>query len=298
MTQDPSADDLLVLLAVARLGKFKAAASALNTTHTTVSRRIVQLNSALGGRTLIRGEEGWELTSLGENALRIAEKIETGLESLKSVSRRTSGFSGLLRLSSPEAFSMQFVTPAIVSVQRENPHLSIEIVSMTRRVSRHRSGVDIEIVIGKPAVRNTWYVPLTEYYLRLYATPEYLERNGTPKRVEDLRKHTLVSYIEAELQVAQLGRTESGLPEPQSFYQSTGLLSQRAAIQNHVGIGLLPSFLADPAFGFVPVLTKDVAKELEIGAVMRRESAASPITRAVLEAIREETQLRRDELIR
>lgn len=298
MTQDPSADDLLILLAVARLGKFNAAASALNTTHTTISRRIAQLDHALGGRTLVRGGEGWELTSLGEEALRAAEQVEAGVGSLKNRSLGASGFSGLLRLSSPEAFSMLFVTPAIVAVQRKNPHLSVEIVSMTRRASQHRSGVDIEIVIGRPAVHNTLYIPLSEYYLRLYATPEYLEQHGIPTHVEDLRHHTLVSYIEAELQVAQLGRIGAGLPEPRAFFQSTGLLSQRAAIQQHVGIGLLPSFLAEPAFGFMPVLHDLVEKELEIGAVMRMESASSPLTREVINALREETKRRRDELTR
>ena len=59
MQTAPHADDLLVLLAVARLGKFKAAASALGTTHTTVSRRIVELDTALGGRTFVRGNDGW-----------------------------------------------------------------------------------------------------------------------------------------------------------------------------------------------------------------------------------------------
>ncbi|GAP57098.1 hypothetical protein AHiyo6_36630 [Arthrobacter sp. Hiyo6] len=48
----PSPDDLLILLTVARLGRFNAVAETLGTTHTTISRRILALDQQLGGRTL------------------------------------------------------------------------------------------------------------------------------------------------------------------------------------------------------------------------------------------------------
>ena len=62
----PSADDLLVLLAVARTGRFTTAASRLGINHTTVARRIAALEEALGGRVMRRGDAGWTLTPLGE----------------------------------------------------------------------------------------------------------------------------------------------------------------------------------------------------------------------------------------
>ena len=62
----PSPDDLLILLTVARLGRFNAVAETLGTTHTTISRRILALDKQLGGRTLERSPHGWELTELGQ----------------------------------------------------------------------------------------------------------------------------------------------------------------------------------------------------------------------------------------
>ncbi|HXD28058.1 MAG TPA: LysR family transcriptional regulator, partial [Arthrobacter sp.] len=62
MNRFPSPDDLLILLTVARLGRFTAVAEALETTHTTVSRRMAALDRQLGGRTLTRTSTGWELT--------------------------------------------------------------------------------------------------------------------------------------------------------------------------------------------------------------------------------------------
>src|SRR5699024_925683 len=51
--------DLLTLLAVARLGKFTAAAHSLGLNHTTVSRRIAALEKAYGERVLVASPDGW-----------------------------------------------------------------------------------------------------------------------------------------------------------------------------------------------------------------------------------------------
>ena len=75
----PSPDDLLILLTVARLGRFNAVAETLGTTHTTISRRILALDKQLGGRTLERSPHGWELTQLGASAVEAAEAIESTL---------------------------------------------------------------------------------------------------------------------------------------------------------------------------------------------------------------------------
>ena len=45
----PSADDLLVLLAVGRSGRYTTAAEELGLNHTTISRRIAALEQAIGG---------------------------------------------------------------------------------------------------------------------------------------------------------------------------------------------------------------------------------------------------------
>ena len=60
-----SADDLLVLLAVGRSGRYTTAAEELGLNHTTIARRIAALEQSIGGRVLARVAGGWELTELG-----------------------------------------------------------------------------------------------------------------------------------------------------------------------------------------------------------------------------------------
>ena len=150
-----SPDDLLILLTVARLGRFNAVAAALGTTHTTISRRITALDKQLGGRTLARTQHGWELTTLGSQAVSAAEAIEKSLGSLAAdVGKDADPVSGLVRISTLDGFGAEFVAPALIRLQADHPQLRVELLSATRRVRQNRSGVDLEIVIGQPEVQN------------------------------------------------------------------------------------------------------------------------------------------------
>jgi DNA-binding transcriptional LysR family regulator len=72
----------MTFLSVARLGRYTAAAEVLGVNHSTVSRRITALESAMGGRVLVRTAGGWEVTDLGHRAVTIAERIEASLREL------------------------------------------------------------------------------------------------------------------------------------------------------------------------------------------------------------------------
>ncbi|HEY8752222.1 MAG TPA: LysR family transcriptional regulator, partial [Arthrobacter sp.] len=175
----PSPDDLLILLTVARLGRFTAVAEALETTHTTISRRILALDKKLGGRTLERTPHGWELTELGRQAVAAAEGVEQSLGNLAAGLERTSeSLSGLIRISTPDVFGPLFVAPALVRLQRKHPLLRVEMISANRKLSRNRSGVDLEIVTGAVEAGRTETIFLADYFLRLYASPNYLKEHG------------------------------------------------------------------------------------------------------------------------
>ena len=77
--QQIAPEDLLTLLAVARLGNFTAAAHSLGLNHTTVSRRIAALEKAYRERVLVAASDGWELSAAGRQLLPIAEDIEAAL---------------------------------------------------------------------------------------------------------------------------------------------------------------------------------------------------------------------------
>ncbi|MGP9837989.1 LysR family transcriptional regulator [Arthrobacter sp. 179] len=297
MNRSPSPDDLLILLTVARLGRFTAVAEALETTHTTVSRRIAALDRQLDGRTLDRTSTGWELTDLGHHALRAAESIESSLTELKSaVSQRGEEVSGVVRVHASDAFGAYIAAPAIARLQQEHPRLKVELLSATRRASRNRSGVDLEVVAGRVEDSRAEVMVLTRYFLRLFASPAYLHDAGEPATLTDLARHRFVSYVDSELQVAELDYRSSGLPVPAAAFQATSIFAQLQAVRAGGGIGMLPSYVVHQDPGFVPVLADDFERGITYSAVARTESLRSPGVKAVVEALLTETRGRRKAL--
>ena len=132
----PSADDLLVLLAVGRSGRYNAAAEELGLNHTTISRRIAALEQSIGGRVLARVSGGWELTDLGREALSAAEAVESAVRSLTVDPGGVRALEGVVRISATDGFSAYIAAPAAAQVQRRHPRVAVEIVAATRRATQ------------------------------------------------------------------------------------------------------------------------------------------------------------------
>ncbi|WP_431233948.1 LysR family transcriptional regulator [Mycolicibacterium psychrotolerans] len=281
----PSADDLLVLLAVGRSGRFVTAAEELGLNHTTISRRIAALEQTLGGRVLGRGAGGWELTELGRDALTAAETIEAAVRSLAPDADGTRSLEGVVRLSATDGFSAYIAAPAAAQMQRRHPRVTVEIVTATRRASQQRSGLDIEVVVGEPRVRRAVATRLGDYRLGLYGSHDYLSRHGCPATVAELASHRLVYFIDSMLQVDDLDLASSFVPAMQESVTSTNVFVHVEATRAAAGLGLLPCFMADRHDDLVRVLPDEVAVELTYWLVARQETLRRPEVAALVEAI-------------
>ncbi|MGO2541291.1 LysR family transcriptional regulator [Specibacter sp. AOP5-B1-6] len=294
----PSPDDLLVLLTVARLGRFTAVADALDTTHTTVSRRILALDKQLGGRTLERTPQGWELTELGRAAVSAAEGIEKSLSALSTgVRDGAETISGVVRVSTSDGFGALIATPALVRLQKKQPLLRVELLSATRRLSQNRSGVDIEVVAGSVEAGRAETMLLADYALRLYAGSGYAAAHGMPETAAELASHRFISYVESTLQVAELAQQRRSLTSEPAQFQSTSVFAQIEAVRSNAGIGMLPAFMVEGREGFVRVLPREVEQKVQFWAAARPESLRSPAVQAVMAAFLQETSRMKGRLL-
>ncbi|WP_229718659.1 LysR family transcriptional regulator [Nocardia jinanensis] len=282
----PSADDLLVLLAVGRSGRFVTAAEELGLNHTTISRRIAGLEQTLGGRVLTRVTGGWELTDLGREALAAAEAVESAVKSLAADADGNRLLEGVVRISATDGFSAYIAAPAAARVRRDHPNVAVEIVATTRRASQHRSGLDLEIVVGEPQVRRATATQLADYRLGLYGSSEYLREHDAPATVEDLAGYPLVYFIDSMLRVDDLDLASGFVPGMRESVTSTNVFVHVEATRASAGLGLLPCFMADRHPDLVRVLADSVAVTLGYWLVARAETLRRPEVAAVVAAIR------------
>ncbi|WP_104192923.1 LysR family transcriptional regulator [Cryobacterium sp. Y82] len=282
----PNPDDLLIFLAVARTGRFTTAAESLGLNHTTVSRRISALEKTLDGRLLARAVGGWELTELGERARTAAEGVESAVSLLRGSDDEAQQISGVVRMSATDGFSAYIAAPAVALLQRRHPLLRVEIVTVTRRALQHRSGLDIEVVVGEPQVHRAESILLGYYSLGMYASRHYLKAHGTPATIADLTEHPLVYFVDSMLQVDDLDAPRRLVPEMRESLSSTNVFVHVEGTRAGAGIGFLPCFMADQHADLVRLLPDDFQERLPYWMVLRTESLRLPAVAALVAALR------------
>ena len=282
----PSADDLLVLLAVARSGRYVIAADELGINHTTISRRIATLEQSLGGRLLVRVAGGWELTDLGRSALAAAEAVDDAVRGLAADPAGARTLRGVVRMSATDGFSAYIAAPAAADVQRDHPQVAVELVATTRRATQQRSDMDVEVVVGEPQVHRAQASRLGDYCLGLYGSRDYLARHGRPTSRADLAGHPLVYFIDSMLEVDDLDLARAVAPGMRESVTSTNVFVHVEATRAAAGLGLLPCFMADRHDDLVRVLPEVITLRLAYWLVTRTETLRRPEVAAVVDAVR------------
>jgi DNA-binding transcriptional LysR family regulator len=239
-----SADDLTVFLAVARTGRLVQAARLLGVDHTTVGRRISALERQAGRRLFNRTSGGWELTEDGERLLGPAEAVDAGLASAQeAVSGAGAALTGTVRILATDGFGAFIVAPALRSLRAAHPELLVELVTETQHFGSSVRDFDVAVTLEQPSSTRVVHRKLTDYVLRLYATPDYLERHPPIERIEDLREHTLIWYVDRLLNVEPL-RVLRELRPAAANIQSTNLVAHWQAAAAGAGIAPIPHYIA------------------------------------------------------
>lgn len=280
-----SVDDVRVLLAVARTGRFVTAGELLGIDHTTVRRRINRLEASLGARLLDRGADGWELTALGREVTERASGLERIAEQVVgAVSTDPDTVRGTVRIIAPDGFGSVFVARAAATVQREHPGIVVELVTSTKPLSLRGSGYDLAVTIGGATSARLPIEPLAEYALRLYASRDYVASHTPITGLADLAAHPLVFYVDALLTVRELDLAPL-LAGMRVGFGSTNVFAQLEATKHGAGIGLVHAFMAHGEPELVPVLPHLVDFRLQYALSTRAESLAVEPVMIVRDAI-------------
>src|SRR5437899_12682630 len=105
-------DDVRYFLAVARGGSVRAAADRLGVNHTTVLRRIAQLEERLGAQMFEKLPSRYRLRAAGEEVLEVAEQMEASSHLLETrVFGRDKTVRGLLRVTLAPPLATPLLTP-------------------------------------------------------------------------------------------------------------------------------------------------------------------------------------------
>ncbi len=236
-------DNARVFLAVARSGQMLGAARKLGLDHATVSRRIANLEGALGVKLIERRTNGCALTATGETFLATVERIETEmLRAQAALSGADVAVSGNVRVGAPDGFGTFVLARHFGALMDEHPGLNVQLVPLPRAFSLAKREADIAVTIDRPAEGRLTVRKLTDYTLSLYASRDYLEKHPGLKKTAD--GHRVVAYVPDLIFSPALDYLgEFGVAENPKF-ECAGMIGQIEAVRAGAGIGALHDYTA------------------------------------------------------
>jgi DNA-binding transcriptional LysR family regulator len=253
-------DDLRYFLAVARTQRASAAAKKLGVDHTTVARRVRELETALGTVLFDKSRSGgFVLTAEGQRLLAHADAVETTVQSVsEQFAMGAQSLSGHVRVGSTEGFGCFFLAPQLARFSGQHPDMSIDLLPVPHFVSLSKREADLAIMLERPERGQYVYTKLTDYRLRLYGTPEYLERHPRIRTPADLRHHAFISYV-ADLAFShELLYLERTAPNVAANLCSTSVIAQYHAALQGSALAILPCFMAEPDPRLVAILPDEI----------------------------------------
>lgn len=282
-----------IFVAVVDAGGFSSAARTLSVPKSFVSRKVALLEEHLGVRLLNRTTRSLSLTDAGrefhEQAARIVASAE---EAERTVTGMQETPSGLLRITAPVEFGIEFLGPVATGFMKRHPEVRLNLALTDRTVDLVEEGVDLAIRAVPLTDSSLIARSLGKFRFILVASPKYLAARGTPKRPADLTAHDALVYgAVTDKPTWILEEKGRKIRVPISPRQTATVLAlAREAAVAGLGIAFLPSFLCASEIRrkrLVQVLEKHLPPEREFHVVYpaRRHLAAK--TRAFLDFLKE-----------
>lgn len=163
--------------AVISEGSFAAAARRLNTPKSTVSKRIQDLENALGTRLIERTTRRLRLTPEGAVVLGRAERILADADEIaEALSQDHSTVRGHLRIAAPSLFGQTVLAPLAAICRTRYPELTLEYVLQDSQPDLIENGFDAAVRIGAVQDDALAALPLGTIEGCLVAAPGCLDR--------------------------------------------------------------------------------------------------------------------------
>ena len=187
-------DAMSVFAAIVDGGSLSAAGRRLNVPLATVSRKLADLEAHLKTRLITRSTRKLVLTDAGRDYLAACRQI---LEQVDEAERAASGayakVKGQLVMAAPIVFGRLHVVPVAAAFLEAHPEVDIQLRLGDRNVNLIEEHVDVALRIGALPDSNLVATQVGTIRRVVCASPDYLERFGTPQSLDDLAAHRCIT---------------------------------------------------------------------------------------------------------
>lgn len=239
-------DDFRLVKAVADAKGLPGAAEALGVNHSTVFRRLGQIEASLGAKLFDRHRAGYAATAAGEAMLAVAQRLDDEITdfSRKLAGRRPSP-AGELRVTTNDSLLVHLLTPIFARFCAACPEVRLDLVVGNQALNLSKRDADVairatdtppETLVGRRVAHIAW---------ALYGRRDEFPEAGGPPEAEGLRLRRWVSLGDGFAGVKAVRFVRDEVAPERIVYKIDTVLGLAEAVEAGIGIGHLPCFIAD-----------------------------------------------------
>ncbi|WP_166267925.1 LysR family transcriptional regulator [Marinobacter caseinilyticus] len=240
-------------LMIARAGSLTGAADRLGINHSTVCRRLNQLEGQLNCQLFERLPTGYKLTPEGQGLLAHAERMEAEVfQSERLLGSADITLRGEVRLTAPETLVYDFLPHYLVEFHRQFPEIQVSVLVSNADLELNRREADV-------ALRTTAAPPdhlvgrkLTDIGWAVFGSPGLIETLGTPDNLVSACRYPWVGPEASLLHLPGYRWVMGQVPDRQVVVRGGSLNAIARFAEVGLGLAVLPMDQAKP--GLKPLL--------------------------------------------
>ncbi|HZH28281.1 MAG TPA: LysR family transcriptional regulator [Azospirillaceae bacterium] len=235
---------------VAERESFSKAAEDLNLSPAGLSKQIRLLEERLGVVLIQRTTRRMSLTETGRLYYQECSRLLDEFDELEhTISADANDVSGRLRVNVPLSFGLTVLSPLLPEFTKTYPDLRIELTLSDQLLDVVGAGFDVSIRVRAELADSSLIAHrLADVEQVICAAPSYLAARGVPATAGDLHHHDCLVYTLADNRGTWRLNGPGGEVSimPPTRFSANNSLMLRDMLLAGMGIGALPSFLAEP----------------------------------------------------
>jgi len=244
-------DDLRLIKSIAEVRNLPAAAELLGVNHSTVFRRLGQLEEAMGSKLFERHRAGYTLTPVGEEMVALAQKVDEDITAfMRKLAGREIAPAGELRVTTNDSLLIHLLTPLFARFRRQCRDVRLDVVLANQELNLSKRDADVAIratdnppenLVGRRAATIAWalYGSRAAFPEPQAATSESLYEQDWVSLGDNFATFKAVKFVQEHVASERVG------------YKVNTVLGMAEAIEQGLGVGHLPCFIGDARPGLV-----------------------------------------------
>jgi len=260
-------DKLRIFHAVADAGSLTHAGDTLHLSQSAVSRQIRALEESFNATLFHRHARGLILTEQGELLFDATKSMNKRLEAASArIKDSEEEVFGELRVTTTTGFGTLWLAPRLPKLYEKYPDLKIDLMLEERVLDLPMREADIAIRMKEPSQADLIRKKLMTVRMRLYATQQYLEQNGTMTDMEEISNHRLICQSLSSAQVAAGSSLVQHLLtyDVPSLFTVNNYFGVLQGVLNNLGIGVLPDYVTEDFPDLVRVMPEVESAEVPV----------------------------------